>query len=115
MSKTISIVRGTTNAFDIALTDQTGAFYSLQPGEVLRFGVKLRADLSEYKLVKELTAADLNDKGDAYVLTLQPDDTEGLAFGRYCYDIGLQSGNDYFNVVPCSDFVIHHNITSREG
>lgn len=115
MSKTISIVRGTTNAFDIALTDQTGAFYTLQSGEVLRFGVKLRTDLSEYKLVKDLTAADINDEGSAYVLTLRPDDTEDLACCRYCYDIGLQSGSDYFNVVPCSDFVLHHNITGREG
>ena len=114
MDKTINIIRGTTNAFEIALSDETGAFYVLQSGDVLRFGVKVQAYSRDYKLTKVLAAADVNAAGDAYVLTLRPEDTEGLEFRRYCYDIGLQSGEDYYNVVPCSDFVVSHNITSRE-
>lgn len=114
MSKTIEIIRGTTNTFDIALKDEAGEFYTLKAGEVLRFGVKVRANLTEYKLTKELTAENINEAGDAYVLTLRPEDTADMAFMRYCYDVGLQSGADYFNVIPCSDFVVHHNITCRE-
>lgn len=115
MSKTINIIRGTTNSIDIALTDESGATYLLQDGEVLRFGVKVRAEYEQYKLLKELTAADLNEAGDAYSLVLVPADTEDLSFMTYCYDVGLQSGNDYYNVIPCSDFKVNHNITSWGG
>lgn len=114
MEKTINIIRGTTNTFNIALKDETGAFYQMQAGDVLRFGVKVRANLDTYELVKEMTAADLNSTGDAYVLHLTPADTEDMELRRYCYDIGLQTGTDYFNVVPCNDFILHHNITKRE-
>lgn len=114
MDRTIKIIRGTTNSFEIALKNEEGNFYMMQPGDVLRFGVKTRASLNTYELLKEMTAADINDAGDAYVLQLDPADTENMDFRRYCYDIGLQTGGAYFNVIPCSDFIVHHNITKRE-
>ena len=114
MGKTINLVRGSTNTFDIALRDEKGAFYALGSDEILRFGVKKTTAASAYKLVKELTAADLSSTGDAYVLILHPEDTENLESGDYVYDIGMQSGADYYNVVPCSDFILHPNITGRE-
>lgn len=114
MSKSIKIIRGTTNTFDIVLQDENGAFYRLQEGETLRFGVKVSALWDEYKLLKTLTADNLNEAGTAYTLILDPADTEGLSFMTYCYDVGLQVGNDYYNVIPCSDFVVAHNITERE-
>lgn len=33
---------------------------------------------------------------------------------RYCYDVGMQSGDDYYNVIPCSDFIVAHAVTKRE-
>lgn len=115
MSNTISIIRGTTNSIDIKLADESGATYLLQSDEVLRFGVKPRAEHTDYSLVKTLTSANLNSAGDAYTLTLAPADTEGMEFMRYCYDVGFQSGDDYYNVIPCSDFIVEHNITKREA
>lgn len=115
MSSTIHIIRGTTTSIDIALTNESGGAYLLQSNEILRFGVKVRAEHTDYTLVKELTAADLNSDGTAYTLTLEPEDTEDMEFMRYCYDVGLQSGTDYYNVIPCSDFVVEHNITKREA
>ena len=122
MGETIEIVRGTTNSFEIALKDETGAFYTMQPDEIMRFGVKDRVSFvgcklvnTKYILVKEITYENINSKGNAYVLTLRPEDTENMEFRGYSYDIGLQSGTDYFNVVPCSDFKLCQNITSREG
>lgn len=110
----ISMIRGTTHAFNFYLKDTSGAVYNLPEGAVLRFGVKLRASNKEYALIKELTSADVNTEGDAYVLNLCPADTQDLPFGRYCYDVGLQLGSSYFNVISCSDFVLHHNITAAE-
>ena len=115
MDKTIKIIRGTSNTFDIDLRKETGEFYTLGAGEILRFGVKVRASSTKYELVKELTVADLNKTGDAYTLQLVPSDTEGMEFRTYCYDIGLQTGDAYVNVVPCSHFIVGHNITKWEG
>ena len=109
----IEMVRGTTHAVAIGLSYASGAAYTLAHGEVLRFGVKRTYNSTEYLIEKELTSADLY-AGD-YVLVLRPADTEGLACGRYYYDIGLQSGADYFNVVKCSNFTLSQNITSWEG
>lgn len=114
VNNTISIIRGTTKSIDIKLADDSGGAYILQSGEVLRFGVKTSAEQIDYILVKTLTAANLNSAGDAYTLTLMPTDTEEMEFRRYCYDVGLQSGDDYYNVIPCSDFIVEHNITNRE-
>ena len=110
-----TVRRGTTNTFNIALRKENGDFYTLASGDVLRFGVKVRASSTKYELLKELTIANINAAGDAYVLQLDPADTEGMEFRTYCYDIGLQTGSDYFVVVPCSDFIVHHNITKREA
>lgn len=115
MSKTINIIRGTSNSFEIDLRKETGEFYVLEAGEILRFGVKVRASSTKYELVKELTRANLNQAGDAYVLQLTPSDTVDMDFRTYCYDIGLQTGSAYVNVVPCSHFVVGHNITKWEG
>lgn len=109
----IEMVRGTTHMLAIILTYEDGTLYTLASGEVLRFGVKQTHNSTEYLIEKELTASDLS--GDEYVLTLRPEDTESLRCGRYCYDIGLESGADYYNVIPCSDFLLQHNVTSREG
>lgn len=116
MSKTMKVIRGTSNLFRIALRDESGSFYRLKAGEVLRFGVKNRRDSDDIQFVKEMTAADLNADADAYILVIKPEDTQHMGLrGRYYYDVGLQSGNDYYNVIPCSDFELGANVTGREG
>ena len=52
MKQDISMIRGTTNTFNIELKDEYGGFYELQNGSILRFGVKNRADQDEYVLKK---------------------------------------------------------------
>lgn len=114
MNQTIHIVRGTTESIDIILSNADGGTYSLQSDELLRFGVKASADHTDYVLVKELTSVDINTSGSAYTLTLKPSDTEGMDFTRYCYDVGLQSGDNYYNVIPCSGFIVEPSITKWE-
>ena len=114
MDNEIRIIRGTTAYIDIQLEDAGGEAYILTDGEVLRFGVKLSARSENYKVLKELTSANINDGSDGYILMLSPDDTEELPYATYSYDVGLQVGQDYFNVIPRAPFVIAPNITSRE-
>lgn len=115
MKQPLSMIRGTTQSISIAIKASDGTDYVLSDGEILRFGVKKRYDTtgSAYLIEKELTAENANGSG-AYVLTLVPSDTEPLDFGTYYYDVGLQSGNNYYNVIECSKFHIDYNITLPE-
>lgn len=107
----IIIVRGTTNSFSVAITDENGDNYELESGEVLRFGVKAKPEDPQYIISKEMTEA--NADGE-YEFTIEVSDTSDLPFKTYSYDIGLQSGEDYYNVIPTSDFVVAKNITEWE-
>lgn len=115
MKQPLSMIRGTTQSISIAIKASDGTDYTLADGEILRFGVKKRFDnlSGAYLIEKELTAENRNDTG-AYILTLIPSDTEPLDFGTYYYDVGLQSGTNYYNVIECSKFQIEYNITLPE-
>ena len=111
MKEPIAIVRGTTNTFEITVTDADGNLYTAGDGESLVFGVKKSPKDEDYTFKKTAVTGE----NGAYSVKVEPGDTEGLDFGRYFYDVGLQSGTDFFNVIPCSPFDICENITSREG
>ena len=105
----LSIVRGTTNSFSVAITDEeTGEPYELEAGELLRFGIKKNPKDDEYVLVIDIT--ETNEDGE-YAFTILPSNTISLPFGSYYYDVGLQSGAAYYNVIPASPFEIAYNVT----
>jgi len=117
MKHDIEIVRGTSEIFKIAVADENGNSYALASGEKLVFGVKKKPtqDDSQCVLKKIITAA--SDNG-LYEVKFDPADTASLPFGKYFYDVGLLSGNDYFPVIACEDgrlpvFHIKPNITKR--
>lgn len=112
MQQPISIIRGTTKTIDISVASAVGGEYVLGNTDVLRFGVKQQPYHRTCVIEKELTSAHYRD--NAYVLTITPDDTERLECGTYYYDVGLQVGASYFNVIECSKFEIRQNITSRK-
>ena len=110
----LEMVRGTTYTLALTLTDSTGAEYILSAGQVLRFGLKKAVSQAAYSVVKELTAADYDTTAHGYNITLLPSDTEGLAFGGYVFDVGLQLGEDsYMQVVPVTTLQICDNVTKR--
>lgn len=114
MAQKIKIERGKTAVFSLEIIDEdTGNQYSLESGEILRFGVKKSTDDAEYLIEKELTSADEEQDG-SYTVAIDPDDTIDLATGTFHYDVGLQSGSDYWSVIPYSDFVIGPNATVKE-
>ena len=110
----LSMVRGTTLALALTLTDESGEPYSLSSGEVLRFGVKKKPEETDYLITKEAGPSDVDDD-DNYVFVLNPADTEELPFGCFFYDVGLQSGSNYFNVIEASNFKIAYNVTEWEA
>lgn len=107
--KPLEIVRGTTNAFGLALTNrETGADYTLETGEVLVFGLKVDENADERILVKKIT----NAANGEYYLELEPADTADLTPGFYYYDVSLQHGSTVlYNVIEISPFLIKPNVT----
>lgn len=114
MRQPVAIIRGTTHILNINLSASSEESYVLSEGEILRFGVKRFPTDSTYLIEKELTGANYDDVAGVYVLIISPSETETLPFGRYYYDVGLQNGASYFNVIECSEFDIRYNITQRE-
>lgn len=104
MKQPIEIVRGTTDAFGLTLTDkETGAPYTLEEGQVLVFAMKIDKLAEDRVLIKKITHA-VNGE---YYLEFEPADTDHLAPGRYFYDVGLQQGSTVLrNVVKGSTFTI---------
>lgn len=115
MQQDITVIRGTTNEFDIKIVDDSGNSYELTDGETLRFGVKRNSSCNTYEIVKNLTSADQDSESGTYRVKITPEDTADLNCGTYCYDAGVQSGDDYFNIIECSHFTVAHNITTKEA
>ena len=105
----IEIVRGTTNTFQIEVRDANGDLLAAGKDEKVIFGVKRNAEDDNLIIAK---AATMTDTG-IFTVTLSPADTEGLKFGRYFYDVGLQSGEQYYNIIEPMPFIIQANITKR--
>lgn len=109
MKQPIEIVRGTTNVFQINLTDANGAPYNLGSNEKIVFGIKKNPEAAELLLVK---TAEILYEG-MYSVKLCPEDTAALHCTKYSYDVGLDTGTDFFNIIEPSPFNIVANVTAR--
>lgn len=106
--KPLAIVRGTTNAFGLALKDENGADYTLETDQVLVFALKKNEDSEDRVLVKKITHA----ANGEYYLELEAADTADLEPDFYYYDVSLQQGNTVlYNVIEISSFLIKPNVT----
>lgn len=111
MDNEIFLPRGTSLSIGIWVQDADGQPY-YDSGDTVRFGVKYDPDDTTYAVQK--TAAYDEDNG-CYVVTLVPSDTASLPFGRYWYDIGLQTDgedeDDYYMLVDATAFNVTKAIT----
>ena len=108
MANIIEMVRGTTNSIFVTVLDEAREQYQLKDGDKLIFGVKMNVNNSDCCLHQVIT-----DGNGEYEIRLNPEDTEELPCGKFCYDVGLQVGDDYFPVIECSPFILTHNVTRR--
>lgn len=108
MKNDIEIIRGTTNTFEITVTNAHGELYNLTSNEQLLFGIKKNYTDTEYIFVK---AVKVGENG-VYSVTLRPEDTKMCDCCKYFYDVAIQSGTDFYNVIEASNFTIKKNITS---
>lgn len=107
MKTDVEIVRGTTNTFQITVTNAFGQLYELGANEKLLFGVKKNHTDSTYIFVKTVKVG----KNGVYTVTLHPEDTEKCDCCKYFYDVSIQSGDNFFNIIEASCFHVKKNIT----
>lgn len=110
MAQRIEVVRGTTNTFEISIVDSGGAAYNLGTNEKIMFGIKKKPEDKEtiFTVTAEIMSSGF------FKVKISPSHTENLPFGKYWYDVGLQNGEDFYNIIEANPFKIVPNITSRE-
>lgn len=102
---TIKLTRGDTAYLTIPLTTEVGA-YEIHPEDTLTFSVKKNTRDDEYAFQKVIT-------GDN-TFHILPEDTAGLVFGKYTYDVQLDDYNgDVFTVITPSTFEVLKEVTHR--
>jgi hypothetical protein len=103
----VEIVRGTTNTFEITVTNANGEPYILGSNEKLLFGVKKSHTDTKYIFVKTVRTGE----NGVYTVTIYPEDTEKCECCKHFYDVAVQSGDNFFNVIEASFFHVRKNVT----
>jgi hypothetical protein len=94
----------------VTVCDATGRPYNLGAGEKVVFGIKRVSEEDDAPLVVKV--ADSIGEG-VFSVKLCPEDTADLPCGDYLYDVGLDTGDDFFNVIKPAAFKITKNVTHR--
>lgn len=79
---TITLTRGDSFAADIEIFQPNGEPYTPTEGDSVRFAMKKSVKEDEVLILKDIPI-------DTMRLVLNPEDTKGLEFGNYVYDLQL--------------------------
>ena len=82
----ITLTRGDSFYATVGINNANGEPYDPQEGDIIRFGLKVKATDSDCLITKVIP-------NDTLVLALAPEDTKALPFGKYVYDIELTFAN----------------------
>ena len=93
---TITLTRGDTFEALVSATKRDGTQYIPVEGDVIRFAMKENYDDPRPLLVKDIPI-------DTMMLTLEPQDTADLNFGKYVYDIQLTKANGKVDTLVLTD------------
>lgn len=101
-NSSIELTRGDSAAFNISIKDADGDEYTLQDGDELLFTIKKNVNTNEIILQKSGTH-----------IEIQPEDTEGLSYGDYVYDVQLTIAEDgrVDTIITPSKFRIREEVT----
>ena len=106
--KTIYLTRGDTAMFTITIyyPNSSNQEYVVQDGDVVSFTVRSEAkknDASDFLLQKRMVDG---------AITIEPEDTAGLDYGEYLYDVEITTASGVVNtIITASPFVIEEEVT----
>ena len=99
----IKLTRGDTAYLDIPLATTNGE-YVMSSTDTLTFSVKKNTRETEYIFQKVIEGSN--------TFHIEPADTAALTFGKYMYDVQLNTTNgDVFTVIPPSTFEVLAEVT----
>lgn len=99
----ISITRGDTGIFTLALTNASGQAYDYSDDTVL-FTVKANTFTNDILIQKQVVYGEN--------VTIAPSDTSQLAYGEYVFDIQVTTaGGIVDTVIPPSKFIVREEVT----
>lgn len=83
---TIYLTRGDTFKAHLTINNPDGTEYTPVEGDTIRFALKENIEDVECLIIRDIPI-------DTMLLILYPEDTKGLAFGSYIYDVQLTKAN----------------------
>ena len=102
---TIRLTRGDTAYLEIPLVTSDG-IYEMSPEDTLTFSVKKNTRETEYIFQKVITGVN--------TFRVEPNDTDELTFGKYVYDVQLNTPEgDVYTVIPPSTFEVLAEVTCK--
>ena len=79
------------------------------------FSIKYDYNQDEFLIQKTLNnGIEYDTKDNYYYITINPDDTEDLPYGKYYFDIKVVD-NDYKNTIACDELEITERVTSANN
>lgn len=100
----ISLTRGDNAEFTVVLTDETNSDYTLNGADIITLSVKENINDSFTVLQKAYYGTSK--------IEIEPEDTRGLSFKKYVYDIQLNTHDGkVYTVVPPSAFYVLEEVT----
>lgn len=102
---TIKLTRGDTARFSIDITnDITESDYTFSKDDTLKFTVKKRVK-DEASLISKTSIG-------TTLFHIKPEDTNGMAFGKYVYDVQLSTADgDVYTIIGPATFELLTEVT----
>ena len=105
----IEVFRGTSEDITFEIKDENGEIYVPADGEIVVFGV--RSAGSNVLLINKTATV----SGNNVIVSLVPADTVNLIDEYYVYDVSIKIGDEFYNVIPKSDFIVRNGVTMLEA
>lgn len=110
----INLVRGDTHYISRIFTDKDGNKLTFNTStDQINFTV--RKNINSEAVIEKKISDITKDSEGKYTITIEPEDTEDLDFGKYGYDIEIRIGNDFVRTVESGSFIISPYDFSRPG
>lgn len=104
----LKMIRGDSESITLTIENEDNTPYKFQEGDIVYFTVRLRATSKDIVFQKIITYFPDNEA----IIEIQPEDTSGLRFTEYLYDIQLTQFNGRVKtVVPVSTIEMLEEIT----
>ena len=108
----LSMIRGDTTSLKFQRKDNDGNVIMLQADKAY-FTVKKNVSQTNVLIQKTLEDMTLDEEG-VYHFTILPEDTDGLDYGTYVYDLEIIQ-NEIVTTISRGEFIIESEVTFAEN